>query len=105
MALVRCGSEQRRSAATAANADSSRSHAVLACQVRRPASSNPGPGAASRNLQGFAMQRLQELVTCMSPAPARHMEALMLPPRVLQVASSNVWEFCCFYCSAALHVR
>ena len=34
MAMVRCGSEQRRSAATAMNADSSRSHAVLACQVQ-----------------------------------------------------------------------
>ncbi|KAK9840656.1 hypothetical protein WJX81_007629 [Elliptochloris bilobata] len=33
MALIRCGSEHRRSAATAMNADSSRSHAVLACQV------------------------------------------------------------------------
>lgn len=34
MALIRAGAEHRRSGATAMNAESSRSHAVLACQVR-----------------------------------------------------------------------
>jgi len=62
MALIACGAERRRSAATAANADSSRSHAVLACQARptaawrarstsRPAPERRGGACAARRLQ------------------------------------------------------
>ncbi len=70
MALIACGAERRRSAATAANADSSRSHAVLACQAR--------PAAARTHAAHTAPRVPRRRSRC--PAPANQSTGCGLHP-------------------------